>query len=179
MILKFRATIPQSKIFYRIYAVEGSMNLFDFNTFILGDLGFAPDQMVLFEGYDESGKLCGEYGLFDMGDGSMDRISFEKLAKDGQTELHYIYDMRNDRYIRLVLEGQEALPLSTLLPCLLEEKGHAPEQFSVAYEDYEAVQTIVPKASAPVGDEDLDDDDDDDEEEDDDEEGEEIYDENE
>ncbi len=176
MILRFRATIPQSKIFYKVYAVDGGMDLFDFNTFILGDLGFAPDQMVLFEGYDGGGKLCGEYGLFDMGDGSMDKITFEKLARKGQTELHYIYDMRNDRYIRLVMEGEETLPPTTLLPCLLEEKGHAPEQFSVAYEDYEAVQTIIPKASASVEDEDFDDEDD---EEDGDEEGEEIYDENE
>lgn len=178
MILRFRATIPQSKIFYKVYAVRGDMNLFDFNTFILGDLGFAPDQMVLFEGYDQEGNLCGEYGLFDMGDGAMDSTTFESLARNGQTELHYFYDMRNNRYIKLVLEGEESSSISGIYPCLLEEKGHGPEQFSTAYEDYEAIQTIIPRAAGPVEDDDLDGGDGNDEDEDDevDEDGEEIYD---
>ena len=184
MILKFRATIPQSKIFYKVYAVKGDMNLFDFNAFILGDLGFAPDQMVMFEGYDEKGALCGEYGLFDMGDGAMDSVSFNSLVEKGQTEIRYFYDMRNNRYIKLVFEGEESSLTSGIFPMLLDEKGHAPEQFSTTYEDYEAVQNLVPHPYGPAKDEDLDDDeeDDDDEDEDedgDDEDGAEIYDENE
>ena len=186
MILKFRATIPQSKIFYKVYAVKGDMNLFDFNAFILGDLGFAPDQMVMFEGYDEKGALCGEYGLFDMGDGAMDSVSFNSLVEKGQTEIRYFYDMRNNRYIKLVFEGEESRLTSGIFPMLLDEKGHAPEQFSTTYEDYEAVQNLVPHPYGPAKDEDLDDDeeDDDDEDEDDDEDGDdedgaEIYDENE
>lgn len=186
MILKFRATIPQSKIFYKVYAVKGDMNLFDFNAFILGDLGFAPDQMVMFEGYDEKGALCGEYGLFDMGDGAMDSVSFNSLVKKGQTEIRYFYDMRNNRYIKLVFEGEESSLTSGIFPMLLDEKGHAPEQFSTTYEDYEAVQNLVPHPYGPAKDEDLEDDeeDDDDEDEDDDEDGDdedgaEIYDENE
>ena len=180
MILRFRATIPQSKIFYKVYAVKGDMNLFDFNAFILGDLGFAPDQMVIFEGYDEKGVLCGEYGLFDMGDGAMDSVSFNSLVEKGQTEIRYFYDMRNNRYIKLVFEGEESSLTSGIFPMLLDEKGHAPEQFSTTYEDYEAVQNLIPHPSAPAKDEDLDDDDeDDDEEDDDDEDGAEIYDENE
>lgn len=188
MILKFRATIPQSKIFYKVYAVKGDMNLFDFNAFILGDLGFAPDQMVMFEGYDEKGALCGEYGLFDMGDGAIDSVSFNSLVEKGQTEIRYFYDMRNSRYIKLVFEGEESSLTSGIFPMLLDEKGHAPEQFSTTYEDYEAVQNLVPHPYGPAKDEDLDDDeeDDDDEDEDededgdgDDEDGAEIYDENE
>ena len=184
MILRFRATIPQSKIFYKVYAVKGDMNLFDFNAFILGDLGFAPDQMVMFEGYDEKGALCGEYGLFDMGDGAMDSVSFISLVEKGQIEIRYFYDMRNNRYIKLVFEGEETGLTSGIFPMLLEEKGHAPEQFSTTYEDYEAVQNLIPHPSGPAKDEDLDDDeedddDEDDEEDSDDEDGAEIYDENE
>lgn len=181
MILRFRATIPQSKIFYKVYAVKGDMNLFDFNAFILGDLGFAPDQMVIFEGYDEKGVLCGEYGLFDMGDGAMDSVSFGSLVEKGQTEIRYFYDMRNNRYIKLVFEGEETGLTSGIFPMLLDEKGHAPEQFSTSYEDYEAVQNLIPLPSGPAKDEDLDDEDDDDEEDDeeDDEDGVEIYDEDE
>lgn len=185
MILKFRATIPQSKIFYKVYAVKGDMNLFDFNAFILGDLGFAPDQMVMFEGYDEKGALCGEYGLFDMGDGAMDSVSFNSLVEKGQTEIRYFYDMRNNRYIKLVFEGEESSLTSGIFPMLLDEKGHAPEQFSTTYEDYEAVQNLVPHPYGPAKDEDLEDDDDDndddedDDEDGDDEDGAEIFDENE
>ena len=181
MVLRYKATIPESKVFFRTYAVKSDMNLFSFNNFILADLGFSPDQMVVFEGYDTSEKLCGEYGLFDLGDGSMDRITFEKLRKDEIFELHYIYDMRNDRYVKLVLEGGELTVPERLCPCLMEEKGHGPEQFNTRYEDYEAVPAPGAPHSTPADDEDFDDDDLDDEDEDDEEndEEEEVFDESE
>ena len=85
MVYQFRATIPESKIFFRVYEIKGDMSLFKFNLFLVDDLGFSPDQMVLFEGYDAAGTLCSEYGLFDLGDGSMDTVTFDKVAARGES----------------------------------------------------------------------------------------------
>ena len=92
MVYTFRATIPESKVFYRVYEIKGDMTLFRFNSFITDNLGFSPDQMVMFEGYDEKGALCSEYGLFDMGDGAMDTVTFDKVLERGETELHFVFD---------------------------------------------------------------------------------------
>ena len=188
MVYQFRATIPESKIFYRVYEIKGDMTLFRFNSFITDNLGFSPDQMVMFEGYDEKGTLCGEYGLFDMGDGAMDTVTFDKVVERGQTELHFVFDLRNDRYIRLVLEGETGYLPMRAYPALVEEKGQNPDQFRARFEE----EPVVPKLH-PVRDDkfaaldddfdDLDDEDDEDEEDDDkifdDGEGEELYDEGE
>ncbi|MBO4841950.1 MAG: hypothetical protein J5478_01065 [Bacteroidales bacterium] len=188
MVYQFRATIPESKIFYRVYEIKGDMTLFRFNSFITDNLGFSPDQMVMFEGYDEKGTLCGEYGLFDMGDGAMDTVTFDKVVERGQTELHFVFDLRNDRYIRLVLEGETGYLPMRAYPALVEEKGQNPDQFRARFEE----EPVVPKLH-PVRDDkfaaldddfdDLDDEDDEDEDDDDkifdDGEGEELYDEGE
>jgi hypothetical protein len=163
------------------------MTLFRFNSFIVDNLGFSPDQMVMFEGYDEAGKLCGEYGLFDMGDGAMDTVTFEKVLARGETELHYLFDLRNDRYIKLVYEGETTYLPMRAYPALVEEKGQNPDQFHVRIEE----EPVVPKLHVPVGldkfaalDDELEDLEDDEEDEDedklfDDGEGEELYDEGE
>jgi len=179
MVLKIRATIPQSKVFFKLYAVKEEMNLFAFNNFIIGDLGFAPDQIVSFEGYDENGVCKSEYGLFDLGDGSMDKVTFSQVLAKEETEIHFVYDIRNGRYIKIVFEGEDTLIKERQCPCLLDEKGHAPDQFSTKYEDYEAVS--APGGYHPVpGDEDLEDVEDDEENDDEDEEGEEeVFDEDE
>ena len=183
MVYQFRATIPESKIFFRVYEIKGGMSLFRFNSFIIDDLGFSPDQMVVFEGYDEKGTLCSEYGLFDLGDGAMDTVTFDDVLQRGETELHYVFDMRNDRYIKLVFEGEAAFSPMRSYPHLLEEKGQNPDQFRARYEEAPVVPTLHPQRGETKfidPEDDLDDDLDDDEEEGDDDEifdGEEVYDE--
>ena len=187
MVYQFRATIPESKIFYRVYEIKGEMTLFRFNSFITDNLGFSPDQMVMFEGYDEKGVLCSEYGLFDMGDGAMDTVSFEKVLARGETELHFVFDLRNDRYIRLVYEGEAPYLPMRAYPALVEEKGQNPDQFHARFEEEPAVPKLHPVRDSekfPSLDDDFDDEDDEDDEEDDDKmfddgEGEELYDESE
>ena len=129
MVYQFRATIPESKIFFRVYEIKGETTLFKFTSFINDDLGFSPDQMVLYEGYDEHGELSSEYGMIDLGDGAMDTVTFDKVLKRGETELRYLFDMRNNRYIRLVLEGEAEFSPLRIYPCLVDEKGQNPDQF--------------------------------------------------
>ena len=189
MVYQFRATIPESKVIYRVYEIRGDMTLFRFNSFITDNLGFSPDQMVLFEGYDEKGVLCSEYGLFDMGDGAMDAVTFDKVVQRGEVELRYLFDLRNDRYIKLVFEGEvDYLPMRAY-PALVEEKGQNPDQFHARFEEEPVVPSARPSRSAekfPSPDnDDFDDLDDGDDEDDgkndifDDGEGEELYDESE
>ena len=183
MVYQFRATIPESKVFYRVYEIKGDMTLFRFNSFIIDNLGFSPDQMVLFEGYDAAGELCGEYGLLDMGDGAMDTVTFDKVVARGETELHYLFDLRNGRYIRLVLEGEAPFSALRVYPALVEEKGQNPDQFRVRYEEEPAVPQLhargSDKFSGAAEEDDFDDLDDVDDEDDADDEvfdGEEVYD---
>ena len=188
MVYQFRATIPESKVFYRVYEIKGDMTLFRFNSYIVDNLGFSPDQMVIFEGYDEKGSLCSEYGLFDMGDGAMDTITFDKVLERGENELHYVFDLRNDRYIKLVYEGETSYLPMRAYPALVEKKGQNPDQFHIRIEE----EPVVPKLRPAVGldkfaalDDEFDDDLEDDEDEEDDDkifddgEGEELYDEGE
>ena len=174
MVYQFRATIPESKVFFRVYEIKGDMTLFKFNSFIVDDLGFSPDQMVLYEGYDETGALNSTYGLIDLGDGAMDKVTFDQMVRRGETEIHYLFDMRNDRYIRLVLEGESPLAGLRSYPALVDEKGQNPDQFRPRYEEAPVVPRLHPfrdpdKFTPLDADDDLDDDnpDDDDDEDDD------------
>ena len=181
MVYRFRATIPESKIFFRVYEIKGEMTLFRFNSFITDDLGFSPDQMVLFEGYDEKGEFRSEYGLFDMGDGAMDTVTFDKVVRKGETELHFLFDMRNGRFIKLVLEGEADFSPMRSYPALVEEKGQNPDQFRARFEEEPAVPALRQQRGTVQDDdpddaEDLDDPGDDDEDSDDEIfDGEEVY----
>ncbi|NTU96147.1 MAG: hypothetical protein HGA52_08880, partial [Bacteroidales bacterium] len=75
MVYRFKATIDGNKIFMREYEVKGETSLYSFHRFLQNDLGFAPDQIVLFRGLSKDNKVKTEYGLFDMGDGPMDKVS--------------------------------------------------------------------------------------------------------
>ena len=169
MVYQFRATIPESKIFFRVYEIKGETTLFKFTSLINDDLGFSPDQMVLYEGYDEHGELSSEYGMIDLGDGAMDTVTFDKVLKRGETELRYLFDMRNNRYIRLVLEGEAEFSPLRIYPCLVDEKGQNPDQFRPRFEEEPAVPKLHPfrDPKAALEDDDLDDDDLDDDDDDD------------
>ena len=183
MVYQFRATIPESKIFFRVYEIKGETTLFKFTSFINDDLGFSPDQMVLYEGYDDHGELSSEYGMIDLGDGAMDTVTFDKVLKRGETELRYLFDMRNNRYIRLVLEGEAEFSPLRIYPCLVDEKGQNPDQFRPRFEEEPAVPKLHPfrDPKAALEDDDLDDEDldDDDDDDDDDADDDKIFDEEE
>ena len=59
----------------REYEVKGSTSLYSYSVYLINDLGFAPDQLVVFRALDKNGKVKKEYGLFDLGDGTMDSIT--------------------------------------------------------------------------------------------------------
>lgn len=169
MIYKINATIPSSKIFIREYEVPAGMNLFEFNKYILNDLCFSTDQMVVYRAFDEKESMQAVYGLFDFGDGSMDQVSFEQIVSKGQKVIHFCYDLHNDSIIVLTIIGEDQESSRCHYPRTTLEKGHNPDQFAAKYED---PQTYImgDSKSNPAFDKDFDDDDDadDDDEKDDD-----------
>lgn len=173
MVYKFKATIPISKIFMREYEVRPEMNLFSFNRYILNDLCFGLDQMVIFRAFDANGKMTSQYGMFDLGSGTIDNVTFADLIEKGEVHIEYCYDFRNNRIIYIDFEGEDVENRKLTYPCVVAEKGHNPGQFSDKYEDY--MYQTTPSASS----ESFDDEDDEDEDEDDMDKPEEIYDENE
>lgn len=139
MIYRLKATIDGNKIFMREYEVKGSSSLYSLHLFLQGDLGFAPDQMVIFRGLSKFDKVMSEYGLFDMGDGTMDRVSLESAFKSGAHALVYVYNTFKDRGIRLELLGTEDALSRRSYPRLVAEKGRNPDQFSDEYDDFESI----------------------------------------
>lgn len=139
MIYRLKATIDGNKIFMREYEVKGNSSLYSLHLFLQSDLGFAPDQMVLFRGLSKTNKVKTEYGLFDMGDGTMDKVLLEAAFTSGVESLVYVYNPFKDRGMRLELLGTEE-PLSRRsYPRLVAEKGRNPDQFSDEYDDFESV----------------------------------------
>lgn len=115
--------------------MKGETSLYKLHDFLQNDLDFAPDQMVAFRGLDEQGKFRSEYGLFDMGDGSMDMVTVEKTLAKGEVTLSYVFDMRKDRVINLTFMGDVEQAPRASYPRLVAEKGRNPEQFANGYDD--------------------------------------------
>lgn len=136
-IYKYKASIPGSKIFMREYEVKGDMTLYDLHEYLTDDLDFAPDQMVLFRGLNSAEKLKGEYGLFDMGDGSMDSVTIDELVERKEEIILYVFDVRRDRCIKLALVGEVDAHPRASYPRLTAEKGKNPDQFAKGYDDLE------------------------------------------
>lgn len=135
MIYKYRASIPGSKVFMREYEVKGDTSLYDLHKYLLHDLGFVPDQMVAFKGVNDKGMVVAVYGLFDMGDGTMDSVSVEDAYKRGETKLVYVYDLHNNMVIELSFMETLEEERRASYPRLVAEKGRNPEQFSKKYDD--------------------------------------------
>lgn len=139
MIYRLKATIDGNKIFMREYEVKGESSLYSLNLFLQNDLGFAPDQMVLFRGRSKDSKVVSEFGLFDTGDGTMDKVSIQSAFSSKADHLFYVYNTFKDTGMRLELLGTEEGLSRRSYPRLVGEKGRNPDQFSDEYDDFEPI----------------------------------------
>lgn len=137
MVYKYRATIPGNRIFFREYEFKASSSLYQCHAFLLNDLGFSPDQMVMFRAIDNKGRVKKEFGLFDLGDGTIDSITLEMLEQLSLSTIDYVYDMFKDRSLRLELVEKSEFHPKKSYPRLLSERGKNPDQFSDNYDDFE------------------------------------------
>lgn len=189
MILRYRVSLPGIKGFARVYELRGETTLYDFHKIMRDDMDFSHDLIIQFKALDATGALVARYGMFDLGHGSVDKVSLQDTVKAGVASFIYFYDVTNRKSVIVTCEGQVEEDPEKEYPALVETKGPNPVEFEngyVAYEDLPDDQRHLP--TKPVWDKDAsddDDDDDDDEDEDqdddeeddsDDEDGKEIYD---
>ncbi len=134
-VYRYKASIPGSKVFMREYEIKGDTSLYDLHEYLINDMGFAPDQMVLFRGVDANGKVRSEYGLFDFGDGSMDTVTVSDIIAKEEVQILYVFDIRSDRCIKLTFDCEVAELPRASYPRLTAEKGRNPDQFAKGYDD--------------------------------------------
>ncbi len=172
MLIKCKASIPGNKIFMREIHLDPSMSLYKFHEFISREFGFSPDQMVLFNSVSPKGEIKRTFGLFDMGDGSMDSVTIENIINHNEVGFNYIYNISMNLFIYFSIEGETEPMRRMVYPAIVAEKGSAPNQFSAQYDDYETVATPSSSSSSKrrAKDDDCDDDYDDDDYDDEDEE---------
>ena len=197
MIYSYRVTLAGIKGFYRIYEMSGSTTLYDFHKQMRSDMEFAQDQLIMFKALDDVGGVVARYGLFDLGNGTVDKVTVEQTAKAGVKSFIYFYDVLNKKSVIVTLEsireGNGGIPM------IVDSKGPNPIEFEngyVAFEDLPDSQRHLPgqkpdwdsleddddkdeDEGAESGDDSSDEDDDkddDDEKDDGDEDGKEVYD---
>ncbi len=179
MVFKLRVTLSGIKGFFRVYNVHGATTLYTLHKQLRADLEFPQDAIIMFKALDITGSVVGRYGLFDLGSGTVDEISLEKVIKAGATDFVYFYDVTNRKSVNITVEGEaEGVAVQPDFPQLVESKGPNPIEFEngyVAFEDLPDRQRRLPGEE----DDDLDDEDFEDEEEDEDEDGKEIFEEGE
>ena len=172
MILKYRVSLPGIKGFARIYEVKDSTTLYSLHKQMRADMDFPQDQLVLFKAMDDSGAVSSRYGIFNLGAGTIDAVTFGQTLKKGENMFYYFYDTTNAKSVILTFEGNGTERNGMLYPVLVESKGPNPVEFENGYVAFEDLPDDK-KKSIENGDEDADDADDEDIDTD----AEEIYDE--
>lgn len=180
MVYRFRVTLAGIKGFYRVYEMGGETTLYEFHKQMRADMEFPQDQLIMFKALDAGGAVLARYGLFDLGAGTVDRVSVARAIKSGVSSFVYFYDVPNKKSVIITFEGTEDKP--ECKPTVVEVKGPNPIEFEkgyVAFEDLPDSQRHLPGQKPDWGpddddsdsgaDSDDDDDDDDDDEEEDDE----------
>ncbi len=182
MVFSIRVTLAGIKGFYRVYHVHGATTLYTLHKQLRADLEFPQDQLIMFKAMDGDGAVVGRYGLFDLGWGTVDTTSLEKVFKAGGTQFAYFYDVTNRKSVNIQVDEVTGVKVSPDAPVLVESKGPNPIEFENGYVAFEDLPDKERKLPGEEDDEDFDDEDLDageEEEEDDDEDGKEIYDESE
>ncbi len=183
MVFQIRVTLKGIKGFFRVYHVNGETTLYAIHKQIRSDLEFPQDQLIMFKAEDLTDGVVARYGLFDLGSGTVDRISLEDAIKEETDHFVYFYDVTNKKSVIITVEGEiEGAKMPVGAVVLQESKGPNPIEFEngyVAFEDLPERQRHLPGEEDDFDDddEDFDDEDDEEDEEDDDEDGKEIFDE--
>jgi hypothetical protein len=129
MIYRLKITAVFPKDFLRMVEIKASQTLYTLHEHLQNDLGYAPDQMIVFRILNKKGEEKNQYGLFDMGSGSIDTLTLEELKNRNELHMQYVFDMRNNRFLHIeCIEEDEASPRRAY-PLTADEKGLPPDQF--------------------------------------------------
>ena len=135
MTYKYRVTLTGLKGFYRLYSIGSTQSLYAFHKQMRSDMEFPQDQLILFKALDAEGAVVARYGLFDLGDGTVDRITMAETLKRGIVSFVYFYDVTNKRSVDITFEGESELEATA--PVLTEVKGPNPIEFIKGYVAFE------------------------------------------
>lgn len=161
MIYRYKATIKGNKVFLREYELDSSMTLFRLRSFLNNDLGFSQDQITFFDTFSAKGTLMRRIGMFDMGDGSMDRITLGDCIAKEEPCLRYVYNPSMKLSIVMENMGEADFNPRFSYPLTVLERGKNPDQFSASYDDYmeegipsyESEETAFEEDELPEGEE--------------------------
>ena len=183
MVYQFRVNLAGIKGFYRVYQMDGGCTLYSFHKQMRADMEFPQDQLIMFKALSADGGVIARYGLFDLGAGTVDKVTVEQAVQAGVASFIYFYDVPNKKSVILNFEGAEEGRGGS--PSLVDVKGPNPIEFEngyVAFEDLPDSQRHLPGQKPDWGPGILDSSDDlggadeEDAEEDDDEDGKEVFD---
>ncbi len=156
MILKYRVSLPGIKGFARVYEVKDSTTLYSLHKQMRADMDFPQDQLVLFKAMDERSAVSSRYGIFNLGAGTIDSVTFGQTLKKGEETFYYFYDTTNVKSVILSYEEAVEERKGVVYPVLVESKGPNPVEFENGYVAFEDLPDDK-KKSIQAGDDDDDD----------------------
>ncbi len=156
MVLKYRVSLPGIKGFARVYEVKDSTTLYSLHKQMRADMDFPQDQLVLFKAMDEKGTVSSRYGIFNLGAGTIDSVTFGQTLKKGEETFYYFYDTTNVKSVILSYEETVEERKGVVYPVLVESKGPNPVEFENGYVAFEDLPDDK-KKSIQAGDDDDDD----------------------
>ena len=164
MVLRYRVSLPGIKGFARVYEVKDTATLYSLHKQMRADMDFPQDQMVLFKALDEKGDVSARYGIFNLGAGTIDSVTFAQTRKKGEVSFIYFYDTTNAKSVIVTLEGPAEERKGVVYPALVESKGPNPVEFENGYVAFEDLPDEKKRSiqTGETDDDDIDDGDDDD-----------------
>ena len=145
MVYQIRVTLAGIKGFHRVYRMDGGRTLYEFHKQMRADMEFPQDQLVMFKALDARGEVVGRYGLFDLGSGTVDKVTVDQVVRQGVASFIYFYDVPNKKSVILTFEGEEEGRGPS--PVIVDLKGPNPIEFEngyVAFEDLPDSQRHLP-----------------------------------
>ena len=109
---------------------------------------FMQDQLILFKALNDKGEVVARYGLFDLGDGTVDQTTLAQTIGKGVKSFVYFYDVTNKKSVEIAFEGVVGdKKMNVSSPVLVDMKGPNPIEFEngyIAFEDLPDDQRHLP-----------------------------------
>ena len=148
MTYQYRVSLKGIKGFFRVYHMNSENTLYSFHKQMRADMEFMQDQLILFKALNDKGEVVARYGLFDLGDGTVDQTTLAQTVGKGVKSFVYFYDVTNKKSVEIAFEGVVGdKKMNVSSPVLVDMKGPNPIEFEngyIAFEDLPDDQRHLP-----------------------------------
>ena len=148
MTYQYRVSLKGIKGFFRVYHMNSENTLYSFHKQMRADMEFMQDQLILFKALNDKGEVVARYGLFDLGDGTVDQTTLAQTVGKGVKSFVYFYDVTNKKSVEIAFEGVVGdKKMNVSAPVLVDMKGPNPIEFEngyIAFEDLPDDQRHLP-----------------------------------